>query len=214
MDRPALRSDRLQGAGRVAAREVKRQKAAAERETVSKDPILQRVLLEFPGVEITDIRPHNFKTSWCERTSRNRQGRLHRVVEGSCQQSAMAPAKLGSRNVSTGPLRLASNGAPKPASLVSQRAYWSSQSARSRRWPVGPGRWRPTCNHQGTLFNNQATIPNALFTACLLAPWSTKFSNVVSVTLIMCFLMNSAPSRAPSSLSLMAHSHSSTAQPS
>ena len=37
--------------------EVKRQHAAAEREAVGKDPLVQRLLREFPGAEITQVRP-------------------------------------------------------------------------------------------------------------------------------------------------------------
>ena len=39
--------------------EVRRQRETAEREAVAKDPLLQRVLREFPGAEITGIRPLN-----------------------------------------------------------------------------------------------------------------------------------------------------------
>ena len=45
-------------------------------------------------------------------------------------------------------------------------------------------------------------------------PEAAKSSNAFSVTLMMCDAMNGAPSAAPCSDDLMAHSHSSTAQPS
>jgi len=37
--------------------ESRRKREAGEREAVSKDPLLQRVLREFPGAEITTVRP-------------------------------------------------------------------------------------------------------------------------------------------------------------
>ncbi len=44
-------------AGEPTLGEIRRQCDAAERELVSKDPLLQRVLREFPGAEIADVRP-------------------------------------------------------------------------------------------------------------------------------------------------------------
>src|SRR4029079_18804242 len=57
-------------------------------------------------------------------------------------------------------------------------------------------------------------LSTSVFSATELSPPAAKSSKAFSVTRMMCFLMNGAPSRAPSSGCLSAHSHSSTAQPS
>src|SRR5262245_65514040 len=54
----------------------------------------------------------------------------------------------------------------------------------------------------------------SVLSATELSPPAAKSSNAFSVTLMMWRLMNGAPSRAPTSGCLSAHSHSSTAQPS
>ena len=56
--------------------------------------------------------------------------------------------------------------------------------------------------------NYKERIPSAVFTAPRSAPWSIKSSNVASLTLVRCRLTNSAPSLAPSTRFLIAHSHS------